>query len=212
LIFFIFDIAPHSSIDSAPSNKSLRDDKYAAKMTAFLDKTTISDSDSDETNTDTASLSTSRPHSAAPKTGTRYTKSIRQTDRPKRSKRGYVAVTKLGLDSLATNSTKHTSKRDPPRAALKAHQPPTVGVVDPVSTVSTMTHAQQSDVLLEMHAMLKEQKQEIKKLKKRHELSKRTTLNLQHRIDSICDSLDELSRKTFVSDLSSVLLIMSAKA
>jgi hypothetical protein len=44
-----------------------------------------------------------------------------------------------------------------------------------------------------MHAMLKEQGQAIKKLKKRHELSKHTTLNLQHCIDSICDFLDELS-------------------
>jgi hypothetical protein len=68
-----------------------------------------------------------------------------------------------------------------------------------------------------MHAMLKEQGQAIKKLKKRHELSKRTTLNLQHRIDSICDSLDDLSRRTLDSDLSSAdlssaLSLMSSKA
>jgi hypothetical protein len=73
------------------------------------------------------------------------------------------------------------------------------------------------DLLLEMHAMLKEQGQAIKKLKKRHELSKRTTLNLQHHIDSICDSLDELSRRTLDSDLSSAdlssaLSLMSSKA
>jgi hypothetical protein len=63
---FTTKMATHSRIDSVPSNKSLCDDKYAAKMMAFLDMTTISDSDSDETNTNTASLATSRPHSAAP--------------------------------------------------------------------------------------------------------------------------------------------------
>jgi hypothetical protein len=73
-----------------------------------------------------------------------------------------------------------------------------------------MTSAQQSDLLLEMHAMLKDQKHEIKKLKKRHELSKRTTTNLQHRIDSICDSLDDLSRRTIDSDLSSALSMLSS--
>jgi hypothetical protein len=75
-----------------------------------------------------------------------------------------------------------------------------------------MTTAQQSDLLIEMHAMLKDQKHEIKKLKKRHELSKRTTTNLQHRIDSICDSLDDLSRRTIDSDFSSALSMISSKA
>jgi hypothetical protein len=65
--------------------------------------------------------------------------------------------------------------------------------------------------------MLKEQRQEIKKLKKRHELSKCTTTNLQHRIDSICNSLDELSCRTLDSDLSSAdlssaLSMVSSKA
>jgi uncharacterized coiled-coil protein SlyX len=69
-----------------------------------------------------------------------------------------------------------------------------------------MTNAQQSDLLLEMHAMLKEQRHEIKKLKKRHEHSKRTTIDLQNRLESLCDSLDELSRRTMDSDLSSAAL------
>ena len=63
-----------------------------------------------------------------------------------------------------------------------------------------------------MHAMLKDQKHEIKKLKKCHELSKRMMINLQHRIDSICDSLDDLSRRTIDSDLSSALSMISSKA
>jgi hypothetical protein len=90
----------------------------------------------------------------------------------------------------------------PPPAAIAVPRP---------STVSTITNAQQSDLLLAMHAiMLKDQKHEIKK-KKRHELSKWTTANLQHRIDSICDSLDELSRRTLDSDLSSALSMISSK-
>jgi hypothetical protein len=48
-------------------------------------------------------------------------------------------------------------------------------------------------------------------MKKRHELSKWTTANLQHRIDSICDSLDELSWRTLNSDLSSALSMISSK-
>jgi hypothetical protein len=75
-----------------------------------------------------------------------------------------------------------------------------------------MTNAQQLDLLLEMHAMLKDQKHEIKKLKKQHKLSKRMTTNLQHRIDSICNSLDNLSRRTIDSDLSSALSMISSKA
>jgi hypothetical protein len=80
------------------------------------------------------------------------------------------------------------------------------------STVSTMTSAQQSDILLEMHALLKAQKIEIKKLKKRYEYSQRTTKSLQDRMDFICDSLDALSQRTPDSGLSSALSMISSKA
>jgi hypothetical protein len=75
-----------------------------------------------------------------------------------------------------------------------------------------MTSAQQSDLLLEIHAMLKAQKAEIKDLKKRYEYSQRTTKSLKNRMDFICDSLDELSQRTPDSGLSSALSMLSSKA
>jgi hypothetical protein len=80
-----------------------------------------------------------------------------------------------------------------------------------------MTNAQQSDILLDIHALLKAQQKDIKKLKKKNDLATRNNSHLQQRVDLICDSLDELSRRTLSSDfssaeLSSALSLMSSKA
>jgi hypothetical protein len=202
-----------SSPDSRHSPKSLRENTYAAQMAEFLAMTNLSDSDSNDCDAASNTSSTSQTYLTAPKTGNQSRKSTMPPASNRRSEHSYVAVAKSSIVSTSTSRTPPTKSTYKPHRAMtvSAQLPPTV-IADPDSKVSTLTNAQRSDLLLEMHAMLKDQKQEIKKLKKRHELSKRTTLNLQHHIDSICDSLDELSRKTFDSDISSALSMMSSKA
>jgi hypothetical protein len=192
---------------SFPSVASSHDPAYEAKLAEFLETTTISnDSVLDATATESTSasqlyLTPSFPHRA--RNSSKTSTSRRSTGR------SYAAVTRSSSTSPAPISTSPSTASPTShfRATASTSPPPSPSVVaDPDSTVSTMTNAQQSDLLLEMHAMLKEQRHEIKKLKKRHEHSKRTTIDLQNRLESLCDSLDELSRRTMDSDLSSAAL------
>jgi hypothetical protein len=184
---------------------STEDNSYAAKMAAVLN-VTLRDSDSDDSGTPTNDSYFSGSSHSARSSSSRSKKSSQRGIATARTRdRSYAEVTKSRTRSSASQS-------------FSTNQPASIGNSDPdtvadmESTVSTMTSAQQSDILLEMHAMLKAQKVEIKKLKKRYEHSQRTTTSLKDRMDFICDSLDALSQRTPDSGLSSALSMISSKA
>jgi hypothetical protein len=211
-----FQAATLHRFDSVPSPPDTNDisspDSYDAKMTAFLDMmppSTNSNSD------DCSNANNSSPFSASPSNTCskgHHTPPSNALSVPAQScGLSYAAVTTSSHGSASHPQQSSKSKCTPSKSPQHDKLPPTV-VTDRDLMVSTMTNAQQLDLLLEMHAMLKDQKHEIKKLKKQHKLSKRMTTNLQHRIDSICNSLDNLSRRTIDSDLSSALSMISSKA
>jgi hypothetical protein len=184
---------------------STEDNSYAAKMAAIVN-VTLRDSDSDDSGTPTNDSYFSGSSHSARSSSSRSKKSSQRGIATARTRdRSYAEVTKSRTRSSASQS-------------FSTNQPASIGNSDPdtvadmESTVSTMTSAQQSDILLEMHAMLKAQKVEIKKLKKRYEHSQRTTTSLKDRMDFICDSLDALSQRTPDSGLSSALSMISSKA
>jgi hypothetical protein len=195
-----------ASHDSRSSTFSSRDPAYDAKIADFLAHTYLSDSDIDDS-VSTSTTPASQQYLKAPHPTNRTNRSIMKSHGRRRSGRSYAVAAAGSPPSseppVPPNRSTPTMHSPPSsRASPPTHHPPIVQV-DTASSVSTITNAQQSALLLEMHSMLKEQRHEIKKLKKRNELSKRTTINLQNRIDSICNSLDELSRRTMDSDFSS---------
>ena len=181
---------------------STDDNSYAAKMAAIVN-VTIRDSDSEDSETPTNDSFFSGSFHSARSSSSRRKKSPQRSIATARTRdRSYAEVTKSRTrssvsQSLPPNPTASRGNSDPEPAA------------DTESTVSTMTSAQQSDLLLEMYAILKAQSAEIKDIKKRYE---RTNKSLRNRMDFICDSLDELSQRTTDSGLSSALSVISSKA
>jgi hypothetical protein len=183
------------------------DNSYASKMASILEQVNICDSDPDISEASTADSSLSgHLRSSGSRRNRRGSPSTKTAPSPN-SGRSYAEVTKSSKGSSTSTSRSTKGKEARPSNYL----PPDT-IEDVESTVSTMTSAQQSEILLQIHAMLKSQQDEIKKLKRRYETSQRTTRNLKARMDFICDSLDELSSRTLDSGVSSALSMISSKA
>ena len=72
------------------------------------------------------------------------------------------------------------------------------------STVSSMTLSPPPEMLTEIYKMMKDQQEHIRKMDKCYAKVQKQNKQLQTQFDFICDAIEELSRRTNDSDLSSL--------
>ena len=103
---------------------------------------------------------------------------------------------------MDTERQERRSESSLQKAAMEEKEIVTSEVTE--STVSSMTLSPPPEMLTEIYKMMKDQQEHIRKMDKHYAKVQKQNKQLQTQFDFVCDAIEELSRRTNDSDLSSL--------